>query len=281
MAQALLQLAVPQHRPLFSQGRCGSGSTEDAQMLHFSSDHAAAAPGPHAGTELIRAEWNNAAWGNLQANIEFLSRARLAPPATILEIGCGKGAMLNFLSNQGYDVRGIDIDVEALDFCRREHPQLRVTRASGDAIPCKDATFEVVLSFDLFEHIKDTDRHLAEVRRVLKPGGRYLLQTPNKWTNIPFEMLRQWKKFHTGPLTSYRELLQDHCSLHNYWQLRRRLADNGFDASIVDVPVVNEFFTTKVRNYMGAAGSLLMKIINPDRLPRPLRTNFYVIASLT
>lgn len=249
-------------------------------MVHVPTDDRNTPRGSPAGMELIKAEWDNAAWGNLQANIDFLGRAQLVAPATILEIGCGKGAMLNFLSRQGHDVRGIDIDSEALDFCRGEHPELRVTRASGDAIPFEDAAFDVVVSFDLFEHIKDTDRHLAEVRRVLKPGGRYLLQTPNKWTNIPFEMLRQWKKFHTGPVTSYRELIQDHCSLHNYWQLRRRLARNGFDARIIDVPVVNEFFTTKVRNYMGAAGAILMKIIDPDRLPRPLRTNFYVIAAL-
>ena len=49
----------------------------------------------------------------------------------------------------------------------------------------------------------------TEVRRVLKPGGWLLLQTPNKWTNSIFETIR-WRSF-----SKWRV---DHCSLHNYWQ---------------------------------------------------------------
>ena len=99
--------------------------------------------------------------------------------------------------------------------------------ASGAAIPFATASFDVVLSFDVFEHIHDSDQHLRDVVRVLKPGGRYLLQTPNKWTNLPFELLRHWRKYPVGPFRSYRKITAEHCALHNYWQLRRRLARHG------------------------------------------------------
>lgn len=231
--------------------------------------------------ELIEAESNQVAWGNLESNLEFLRRADVAAePAKILEIGCGKGAMLNHLRGAGHAVTGIDIDAAALSHCQESSPGISVVLACGDALPFADGSFDLVLSFDVFEHIKDSDRHLAQVRRVLKPSGRYVLQTPNKWTNIPFELLRQWKKFHRGPMEGYRAVVGEHCGLHNYWQLRRRFARNGFDTSFVDVPVVTEYFKSKMRNYLGALGPLLIAVFNPDHFPRPLRTNFYLVASL-
>jgi SAM-dependent methyltransferase len=229
---------------------------------------------------IIEAEWHKLAWGNLETNLEFLRRAGLpTAPADILEIGCGKGAMLRQLRAAGHRVTGIDVDGAALSYCRQSSADVSLCVASGDRLPFADGAFDTVLSFDLFEHIRDSDRHLTEVRRVLKPNGRYLLQTPNKWTNIPFELLRQWRKYGTGPLASYREVLSDHCALHSYWQLGRRFARHGFATSHVDIPVVNEYFRTKMRTYLGALGPLLLTVFNPDRFPRPARTNFYVIAT--
>jgi SAM-dependent methyltransferase len=145
-------------------------------------------------------------------------------------------------------------------------------------LPFASGSFDAVLSFDVFEHIRDSDRHLNEVRRVLRPGGCYFLQTPNKWTNIPFELLRQWKKYHTGPITSYRTLTQDHCALHNYWQMKRRFTKHGFELSFFDVPVVNEYFRSKMRAYLGPPGTWILAVANPDRFPMYLRTNFYAKA---
>ncbi len=60
------------------------------------------------------------------------------------------------------------------------HPEIEATVASADELPFDDACFGVVLSLDVFEHIRDRDQHLREVTRVLKTGGTYRLQTPNK-----------------------------------------------------------------------------------------------------
>ena len=76
----------------------------------------------------------------------------------------------------------------------------------GDRLGFSDSTFDLVLSFDVFEHIADSDAHLAEVARVLRPGGAYALQTPNKWTNSVFETIR-WRS-----VTAWKA---DHCSLHS------------------------------------------------------------------
>jgi SAM-dependent methyltransferase len=227
-------------------------------------------------------EWAAPVWGNYRTNMDFLQRVGLLDkPSTILEVGCGKGMLLNALYEAGHTVMGIDIDAAPISVCRSQFPALKVKVASGDSIPCSAASFDVVVSFDVFEHIRDSDCHLREVARVLRPGGCYLLQTPNKWTNIPFELLRNWRKYHLGPISAYRELLTDHCALHSYWQLKRRLVRNGFHATVFDMPVVNDYFITKLHTYLGALASPMLAVLNPDRLPRPLRTNFYVRADLT
>jgi SAM-dependent methyltransferase len=208
--------------------------------------------------------------GNFEANLEFLGRAfPLSKEHRILEIGSGTGALLNYLYRTGFDIRGINTDHEEIDASRIMYGALPYENMSGEAMQFPDESFDVVLSFDVFEHIPDSDRHLREVWRVLKPAGHYLLQTPNKWTNLPFEVLRN---------RSVSAVLEDHCSLHNYWQLRRRFERNGFNVRFFRIPVVNDFFKTKVRTYLRRPGIALLKIVNPDRLPLPLRTNFYLVA---
>ena len=225
-------------------------------------------------------EWQAAVWGNYDSNLEFLRRvaAVLKSRSAVLEIGCGKGMLLNSLQKLGHKVTGIDLDPDTIAVCHASFPDVNAQVGSGDSLAFPAESFDVVLSFDVFEHIRDSDRHLCEVKRVLKPDGVYLLQTPNKWTNVPFEILRYWRKYQMGPVAGYRELLKEHCSLHNYWELRRRFARNGFETTFVDIPVVNEHFKAKMHTYFGVAASPLLAVFNPDRFPTPLRTNFYLKA---
>jgi SAM-dependent methyltransferase len=209
-------------------------------------------------------------YGNFEANLRFLEDAGPLPAgARVLEIGSGKGRLLHHLIAKGYDARGVESNAGMIAESRRLYGALPVQQVTGAALPFPDQTFDVVLSFDVFEHIADSDAHLREVSRVLTPGGRYLLQTPNKWTNTIFETIR-WRSF-----TAWRK---DHCALHSYGQIRRRFARHGFSITFYPIPVVTDFFRRKVRRYLGAPGVALLTVINPDRLPHPLRTNFYISA---
>ena len=208
-------------------------------------------------------------------NISFLKQAcTVDRKAEILEIGSGSGTLVNYLRESGYHIKGIDIDDVKMAHGKRLYGQLPVCKMSGDAIGFRDRTFDTVLSFDVLEHIPDVNKHLQEVRRVLKPKGYYLLQTPNKWTNAVFETIR-WKSF------SKWKLYPHHCSLHSYWQLKQRFKDNGFEVEIHNMPVVTDFFKSKMEASLGSAGLLLIRVINPDKLPLPLKTNFYVKAQKT
>jgi SAM-dependent methyltransferase len=212
-------------------------------------------------------------FGNFAANLSFVDRTGVVSPGMrVLEIGTGTGAMLRALAERGARVEGVELREDLIDEARRWYGELPIRRVTGTALPFPEGSFDAVVSFDVFEHIPDTDAHLTEVRRVLRPGGAYLIQTPNKWANVLFETIR-WRSF-----TRFRE---DHCSLHTLPQLTRRLARHGFLVTAYDVPVVNEFFRSKVKQYVGRIGVIALAVLNPDRLPLRFRTNLYVCARKT
>lgn len=209
-------------------------------------------------------------YGNFGANLLFLERTGvLSRDHRILEIGSGHGRMLHHLLSNGFDVRGVETSASRIAEGGRVYGDLPYTLVSGADVPFDDGAFDVVLSFDVFEHIPDTDRHLGEVFRVLKPHGYYLLQTPNKWTNIPFEVIR------FRSLTRWRNY---HCSLHTRRQLVRRFEAHGFEVRFHRLPVVNDFFIGKVKRHLGTAGLVMLKLFNPDKLPAAMSPAFYVEA---
>ncbi len=209
-------------------------------------------------------------YGNFGANLIFLERTGVLSRAhRVLEIGSGHGRMLHHLLSNGFDARGVEVSASRIDSGKRVYGELPYTMVTGPDLPFDDGAVDVVLSFDVFEHIPDSDGHLREVARVLQPRGHYLLQTPNKWTNIPFEIIR-WRS-----LTRWRNY---HCSLHTRGQLVRRFDVHGFDVRFHSVPIVNDFFIGKVKRYLGAPGLLMLKLCNPDKLPAAMSPAFYVEA---
>ena len=205
--------------------------------------------------------------GNLQANLEFVACSNLLKPNhKILEIGCGTGSVVAELGRQGYDVTGTDISREAIAYGLEKYGDIKLQVQAAEALQFADETFDVVMSFDLFEHIAEVDRHVGEVFRVLRPAGYYLLQTPNKYCNAIFATLSnrslKWRRAHP--------------SLHTPGQLRRRLSRHNFESRFVKINTMNEFTMSKLRLF-GPVGRIF-KYINFSRLPLSLQTNLYVIA---
>jgi len=109
--------------------------------------------------------------------------------AVIIDVGCGDGSALAVAvaagQNPAHRFAGIDWSGHAL---RRAHALgLTVARAAVTApgLPIADGAADVVIMSELIEHLVDPDQAVAEVRRVLRPGGSLLLSTPNlaAWYN--------------------------------------------------------------------------------------------------
>jgi len=99
------------------------------------------------------------------------------PGATVLDFGCGSGRVVRLLRNAGYDAYGVDIRWPGADFYGDiendpEFPPgtLRYYEEAGP-LPFPDATFDVIVSDQVFEHVVPLQETIAELERVLKPGG--------------------------------------------------------------------------------------------------------------
>jgi len=94
----------------------------------------------------------------------------------ILDIGCGTGALMAELAAFG-EVEGVDVSETAIAFCRaRGLEQVKV--GSITALPYADETFDVILALDVLEHVRDERAGIAEIKRVLKPGGTAVIFVP-------------------------------------------------------------------------------------------------------
>jgi ubiquinone/menaquinone biosynthesis C-methylase UbiE len=105
----------------------------------------------------------------------------------VLELGCGEGWLSLALATSNRHVVGVDISDQCIELCRRNQQEHGVSnvefhRQSGVRLTFKDDTFDRAVSTEFLEHLHpdDVPVHLAEVRRVLKPGGRYVVVTPNR-----------------------------------------------------------------------------------------------------
>lgn len=117
---------------------------------------------------------------------EWLLRERvvsaLRPGSVLLDLGAGRGASPT-LDFRGYCERicGVDVDSAVLD-----NPHVHEARvASGASIPYQDETFDVVVACNVLEHLDDPAPVFCEIARVLAPGGRLFVKTPNRWHYMP------------------------------------------------------------------------------------------------
>jgi SAM-dependent methyltransferase len=98
-------------------------------------------------------------------------------PLCILDAGCGTGYNLVQLGRFGHAV-GVDLAPEAIAFCRERG--VKATRASLLRLPFAEAAFDLVVSFDVIYHawVEDDRAAVAEMVRVLRPGGLLLVRVP-------------------------------------------------------------------------------------------------------
>lgn len=172
----------------------------------------------------------------------FRERGRL------LELPAGEGALAWQLHKLGYDVTGGDIDpsffkVDALPciFLDMNRP-----------FPLEDAQFDFVSCIEGIEHLEDQFQFIRECRRVLRPGGRLVLTTPNI-LNLASRLKYLFSGFYSlvpRPINEFSVVpVFDHINPITYYQLRYILHTNGFEI----VKVTTDFYRR------GAAGLLFLR----------------------
>lgn len=142
--------------------------------------------------------------------------------AKVLEVGCGMGTMAMLWAQQGARVSACDLNPVAVaqtaDRMRIFGLSANVFQADGGALPCADSTYDYVYSWGVLHHSPRLDQSIAELLRVLRPGGRYGV------------MLYHRHSFRTQYLMRYVEgLLHGESRFLTPLELTSRYSDGGVE----------------------------------------------------
>lgn len=105
--------------------------------------------------------------------------------AVVLEAGCGEGYGAGLIAATAKFVLALDYDQPTTEHVARRYPQVSTIRGNLVGLPVREGTIDVVANFQVIEHLWDQGAFLAECLRVLRPGGRLLVTTPNRHTFTP------------------------------------------------------------------------------------------------
>ncbi len=131
--------------------------------------------GPYAQVNFAR--YSQYWWSNRY--YALLARRNGPPHGRLLELGCGMGHLLAWLADR-YQVYGSDINAWALEQATLNVPQGHFSLLSADeCLSFPPSVFDIVIAKHVVEHLAHPEQAIAEMSRVLKPGGLLILATPN------------------------------------------------------------------------------------------------------
>lgn len=164
--------------------------------------------------------------------IDQLIRPHLQAGSRLLEIGCGAGNLLLQASVRGSYPVALDLAMQSLAFVRSRLEEARsgpeapsgfaCTQAIGELLPLADRSFDCVLLSEVIEHLEAPKVSISEASRVLRPGGRLLVTTPNYQSLWP---MMEW----TVDLLNMAPKMagEQHISRFQPASLRRILVESG------------------------------------------------------
>lgn len=180
----------------------------------------------------------------------------------VLDYGCGSGYGTALLSKSSNRIIGVDINEEIIDFCTRTYnfPNLSFQKINNNSfLPFVDKSFDVIVTFQVIEHIHKVQEYLFELKRVLKDEGILFISTPNrKYRLLPFQ--KPWNK--------------EHVREYNLKGFRKELMSVFKKVEILGVYGTKEINRIEhkrarqnpVKVYFMLVGKKMLKVILPSRL---------------
>ena len=136
--------------------------------------------------------------------IRYLFASQFVSSKTVLDAACGSGYGSAILLESGAQkVVGIDNSFEAIEYCKKNYKNknLEFKKENCENITL-DTMFDIAVSFETIEHLKNQDNFIAEIKRVLKDDGLFIVSTPNT-NNYPSGNPFHYKEFTESEFKSF------------------------------------------------------------------------------
>ena len=212
-----------------------------------------------------------------------LATAHLGGASRVLDVGTGEGQVARLAAEGGARVVGVDPTAAQVAVARQRGGGPTYVRAGAAALPFPDGCFDAVVACLVFEHIRDVDEAIAEVARVLEPGGRFLfflnhplLQTPGSgW--IDDQVLDPPEQYwRIGPYLVEDESIEEvekgifipfiHRPLHRYVNT---MIGRGLELERMEEPAPPPGFLARAAEYREAATIPRLLFLRAKRSPEP------------
>lgn len=192
------------------------------------------------GANIIDAGRLSPYWGEHAAR--YLFAMPFVEDKAVLDIACGTGYGIGLMRSKAKFAIGVDVDPEAVTEAKKEsHGNAAVLLGDGLGLPFGDETFDVITSFETLEHLNGRREFLAELRRVLRTGGKLILSTPNAVFTQPVngkpsnpfhihEYLPQELRMELEPYFTIEKFvgqrLDESIRISPFWDAQRRLPND-------------------------------------------------------
>jgi 2-polyprenyl-3-methyl-5-hydroxy-6-metoxy-1,4-benzoquinol methylase len=208
--------------------------------------------------------------GNIDSSLDYFLRFKIPKNKKILDVGCNYGSLIYNIYKNGYkNIHGIDINKKSVNKGKKIYKKIkdRIKFYDGKKIPWGNDYFDIVLMFDVIEHIKEIENFLKnEVNRVLKKNGLFIFQTPNKIINFIWLYIKN-KEVRI-------EAQKEHCSLQTYFSLKKLIKDSNFKYVKIEKHEINTIHNRyKINKKFGRFGLILIPLFS--KLPIILYPNFW------
>ena len=116
-------------------------------------------------------------WRTSNEQLEAMVRSHLTPESRVLDLGCGRGGVVELFWRDVKLAAGIDPDEPSL--AERRTRGMPVVTGRGEDLPFAAESFDLIVSLWVLEHLRAPEIVFSEVQRVLRPGGHFVFLTPN------------------------------------------------------------------------------------------------------
>ena len=123
--------------------------------------------------------WEDAFYGKYAAAL-----GAAEPGVRVLDVGCGVGQVVKLLTARGLEAHGVDVSHPNVERARQVSDRCQIY--DGRVLPFADAHFAAAGAFNVLEHVEEPEGFIRELARVVRPGGRVVLSSPNFFRVLGF-----------------------------------------------------------------------------------------------